>query len=108
MIWEAQEAKRSELLEEITEGNQKKLFKIVKQITQAAVDALGPTCVKGEAENIVIEAASVKEAWRCYMECLMNVENSWDGITECDATEGPRCLISQGEILLAPFFSPAR
>lgn len=62
---------------------------------------MGPPCVKGDAENIVIEVASVKEMWRSYMECLMNVENSRNGMTECDATEGPKCLGSQGKVARA-------
>ena len=58
VIWEAQESKRRELMEEIVEGSQQTLFKIVKQMAQSAVDVMGPTCVKDEAGNIVTEDTS--------------------------------------------------
>ena len=28
----------------------------------------------------------------------MNVENTWDGIVDCDSTEGPRCKITNSEV----------
>ena len=92
-------------MEDIVEGSQQTLFKIVKQMAQSAVDVMGPTCVKDEAGNIVTEDTSMREVWRNYMEHLMNVENTWDGHTECEVKEGPRCLISQAEVTSALLLS---
>ena len=88
-------------MEEIGEGTQQTLFKIVKQMAQSAMDVMGPTCVKDEDGNIVTEDDPMREVWRRYMEHLMNVENPWDGHIECKVKEGPRCLISQAEVTSA-------
>ena len=89
VIWEAQESKRKELMEVIVGGTQQTLFKIVKQMEQSAVEEMGSTCVRDEDGIIVTEDASTWEVWRSYMEHPMNVENSWDGHTECNVKEGP-------------------
>ena len=62
IIWEAQETKRRELVEELASGRrQKTFFKIARQMARSCVDIIGPTCMRDEAGNIVIEDTAVKE-----------------------------------------------
>ena len=35
------------------------------------------------------------------MEKLLNVENEWDGIVDCDKTHGPCCQITKAEVTKA-------
>ena len=54
--------------------------------------------MKDESGNIVIEDTAVKEVWRRYMERLMNIENTWNGMVGCEVKVGPRWQLSQTEL----------
>ena len=62
IICEAQETNRRELVEDLASGRrQQTFFKIARQMARSCVDIIGPTCMRDEAGNIVIEDTAVKE-----------------------------------------------
>ena len=69
IVWEVQETKRRELIEELARGRREQtFFKIARQMVRSCVDVTGPTCMKDERGNIVVEDTTVKEVWRRHME----------------------------------------
>ena len=47
----------------------------------------------------LVENDEVQEAWRKYMEKLLNKEKTWDNATVCKKVEGPYELIRSDELL---------
>ena len=97
VIWNAKDAKCREFAEELeTDNGRKNFFKIAKQMAKDRNDITEPLCMKDENGSIKF-GDDVKEVWRKYMEKLMNEENEWDGVVDCEPIQGPKCQLSESE-----------
>ena len=54
-------------------------------------------CLKNAEGNIVIDSDGIKDAWKKYIEKLLNEENEWDDVG-CEKTEGPSCRFVKEEV----------
>jgi hypothetical protein len=98
-VAEAKELKRVEFASELdTEDGKRNVFRIAKQMAKERQDVVGGNCLKNGEGKLVIDSDGIKDAWKKYMERLLNEENNWDKDTTCDKTEGPMCRITQEEV----------
>ena len=74
------------------------MFRIAKQMAKERRDVVGVSCLKDASGCVVVEPEKIKERWKDYMEQLLNVENDWDGIVDCDVVEGPRECFTEMEV----------
>ena len=59
-------------------------------------DVTQSTCIQDDSGKIVT-GQQERDAWRLYMEKLMNEENDWDGEVISTPVEGPRCHLSNSQ-----------
>ena len=98
----AQESKLQEFTADLqSESGRKNCFRIARQMVREGRDVISVFCIKNNAGNVVSDAGGMKNIWRKYMEKLLNVDNDWDGEGDCPEVMGPRCLISEEEVVAA-------
>lgn len=93
--------KFGEMLER--EDEQRKVFRVAKQIIGKNKDVVGGGCIKDENGKIVVEDEQIKEVWKKYFEKLLNEEFSWDRdkLDAVNAVSGPCERISLAEVKVA-------
>ena len=57
-------------------------------MSQERQDVVGVHCVKNWNGNIMVESDKIKNAWKHYMEKLLNEENEWDNDVVCEGWKG--------------------
>lgn len=79
----------------------KRLFRVAKQISREQTDVVGSKSIKDQQGRLCIEEEEIAEVLKVHMEGVMNVENTWDGIVEAAAVEGPVLSITREEVKAA-------
>jgi len=79
----------------------RKLFRMARQHAREKKDIVGGQCIKNEEGGLCIDIEDKKQAWRTYMEKLLNEENEWSGRVEVGEVEGEIEEITVEEITAA-------
>ena len=98
-MWKAKDRKRQELADRVeSEEGKKNVFKMVKQMAKEGQDISVMPCIRDANGSIASGPDEVRDAWKTYMEVLLNNESKWDGKVECEKVEGPCHRIELSEV----------
>jgi hypothetical protein len=81
-----------------SEEGQRSVFRVARQMAKERRDVIGVNCLRNENGGLIVQPEDVKNRWKMYMERLLNVENDWDKVVECDVVEGPEERITEEEV----------
>ena len=79
-----------------------KLFRMARQHAREKKDIVGGQCIRNGDGRLCVDIEDKKNAWKGYMENLLNVENDWDGKIESIAVDGEVQQITCQEVRSAP------
>ena len=76
IISSAEEKKQKECASDLDVlGHQNEIFRMAEQMVKERQDITGLNCLKGVSGEVIVDEKGIKDAWKEYMEKLMNEGN---------------------------------
>jgi len=72
---------------------------MAKQMVKERQDITGSNCLIGVSGKVIVDEEGIKDAWKEYMEKLMNEENEWDRGISAEVNEGSADCTRIGEVV---------
>jgi hypothetical protein len=84
-----------------TRDGKNNIFRVAKQMVNKNKDVTNINCLKNAQGSIIYNTNDMKDAWKVYMEKLLNEENEWENTLDCDVVQGQYINISEEEVSTA-------